>query len=73
MSGATSHTVDVPGAVLTTPEVHAEDICAVIRAAVGSGPVDVLASSGGSVNMLAESFGLITQSFATRLREVLDD
>jgi pimeloyl-ACP methyl ester carboxylesterase len=36
-----------------TPETHADDIHRVIRAAVGSGPVDVLASSGGAVNMLA--------------------
>ena len=36
-----------------TPETHADDIGRVIRAAVGSGPVDVLASSGGAVNMLA--------------------
>ncbi len=36
-----------------TPETHADDIHRVIRAAVGSRPVDVLASSGGAVNMLA--------------------
>jgi pimeloyl-ACP methyl ester carboxylesterase len=36
-----------------TPETHADDIHRVIQAAVGSGPVDVLASSGGAVNMLA--------------------
>jgi len=36
-----------------TPETHADDIHRVIKAAVGSGPVDVLASSGGAVNMLA--------------------
>jgi pimeloyl-ACP methyl ester carboxylesterase len=36
-----------------TPEVHADDIHRVIQAAVGGGPVDVLASSGGAVNMLA--------------------
>ena len=35
------------------PETHADDIDRVIQAAVGSGPVDVLASSGGAVNMLA--------------------
>jgi pimeloyl-ACP methyl ester carboxylesterase len=35
-----------------TPEVHAADVRAVI-AAVGSGPVDVFASSGGAVNALA--------------------
>ncbi|MFI6674148.1 alpha/beta fold hydrolase [Kribbella sp. NPDC050470] len=36
-----------------TPETHADDIHRVIEAAVGPGPVDVLASSGGAVNMLA--------------------
>jgi pimeloyl-ACP methyl ester carboxylesterase len=36
-----------------TPETHADDIHRVIQAAVGSGPIDVLASSGGAVNMLA--------------------
>ncbi|TCC37474.1 alpha/beta hydrolase [Kribbella capetownensis] len=36
-----------------TPETHADDIHQVIQAAVGPGPVDVLASSGGAVNMLA--------------------
>jgi len=36
-----------------TPETHADDIHRVIQAAVGAGPVDVLASSGGAVNMLA--------------------
>ena len=35
-----------------TPEVHAADVCAVIEA-VGGGPVDMLASSGGAVNALA--------------------
>jgi pimeloyl-ACP methyl ester carboxylesterase len=35
-----------------TPEEHAEDIHRVIEA-VGAGPVDVLASSGGAVNTLA--------------------
>ena len=35
------------------PETHADDIHRVIQAAVGSVPVDVLASSGGAVNMLA--------------------
>jgi pimeloyl-ACP methyl ester carboxylesterase len=40
-------------AVEPTPETHADDIYRVIRAAVGSGPVDVFASSGGAVNMLA--------------------
>jgi pimeloyl-ACP methyl ester carboxylesterase len=36
-----------------TPEAHADDIHRVIQAAVGPSPVDVLASSGGAVNMLA--------------------
>jgi pimeloyl-ACP methyl ester carboxylesterase len=36
----------------STPEQHAEDIHAVI-AAVGGGPVDLFASSGGAVNALA--------------------
>ncbi|TCC26865.1 alpha/beta fold hydrolase [Kribbella speibonae] len=36
-----------------TPQTHADDIHRVIQAAVGPGPVDVLASSGGAVNMLA--------------------
>nr|WP_167218600.1 alpha/beta hydrolase [Kribbella shirazensis] len=35
------------------PEIHADDIHRVVQAAVGPGPVDVLASSGGAVNMLA--------------------
>jgi pimeloyl-ACP methyl ester carboxylesterase len=35
-----------------TPEVHAADVHAVIQA-VGGGPVDVFASSGGAVNALA--------------------
>jgi pimeloyl-ACP methyl ester carboxylesterase len=40
------------GTTLLTPEQHAEDIHRVIEA-VGAGPVDVLASSGGAVNTLA--------------------
>jgi len=36
-----------------TPETHADDIHRVIQAAMGPSPVDVLASSGGAVNMLA--------------------
>src|SRR5947207_1729256 len=35
-----------------TPEVHAADVRAVIEA-VGEGPVDLFASSGGAVNALA--------------------
>lgn len=35
-----------------TPDVHAADVCAVIEA-VGGGPVDLFASSGGAVNALA--------------------
>src|SRR3954469_22723462 len=38
--------------VEVTPEVHAADVRAVIDA-VGRGPVDMLASSGGAVNALA--------------------
>lgn len=40
-----------PKAALT-PEVHAADVAAVI-AAVGGGPVDLFASSGGAINALA--------------------
>jgi pimeloyl-ACP methyl ester carboxylesterase len=40
------------GVITSTPEQHGEDIHAVIRA-VGGGPVDVFASSGAAVNMLA--------------------
>src|SRR3954453_9009825 len=36
-----------------TPETHADDIHRLIQVAVAGGPVDVLASSGGAVNMLA--------------------
>jgi pimeloyl-ACP methyl ester carboxylesterase len=39
------------GATETTPEEHAEDLARLI-AAVGGGPVDVVASSGGAVNAL---------------------
>jgi pimeloyl-ACP methyl ester carboxylesterase len=37
----------------TPPELHAADVRAVIADAVGDGPVDVFASSGGAVNSLA--------------------
>ena len=40
-----------PGS-LSTPEEHADDLHRVI-AALGSGPVDIFASSGGAVNALA--------------------
>jgi pimeloyl-ACP methyl ester carboxylesterase len=40
------------GSTTSTPEQHAQDVHAVI-AAVGGGPVDVFASSGGAVNALA--------------------
>ncbi len=40
------------GATESTPEQHADDIRRVIEA-IGGGPVDVLASSGGAVNALA--------------------
>jgi pimeloyl-ACP methyl ester carboxylesterase len=39
------------GAATSTPEEHAGDLARVIEA-VGAGPVDVLASSGGAVNAL---------------------
>ncbi|MGY1728621.1 alpha/beta fold hydrolase [Geodermatophilus sp. SYSU D01062] len=39
------------GAATSTPEEHADDLSGVI-AAVGGGPVDVFASSGGAVNAL---------------------
>ena len=42
---------DDPAAAVT-PDVHAEDVRAVIEA-VGGGPVDLFASSGGAVNALA--------------------
>ncbi len=40
------------GAATTTPEEHADDLSRII-AAVGSGPVDLFASSGGAINALA--------------------
>ena len=40
------------GSNISTPEQHAEDIHAVIEA-IGGGPVDMFASSGGAVNALA--------------------
>ncbi|MFF8833133.1 alpha/beta fold hydrolase [Streptomyces sp. NPDC015131] len=40
------------GAARTTPEEHADDVRRVIEA-VGGGPVDLFASSGGAVNALA--------------------
>jgi pimeloyl-ACP methyl ester carboxylesterase len=40
------------GVIESTPEQHADDIRAVIQA-VGGGPVDLFASSGGAVNALA--------------------
>ena len=40
------------GTIEVTPEQHAEDIHRVIEA-LGAGPVDVFASSGGAVNVLA--------------------
>ena len=39
-------------ASLSTPEEHADDLHRVIEA-LGSGPVDIFASSGGAVNALA--------------------
>src|SRR5262245_57592703 len=49
--GAERSKRDDPSAEVT-PEVHADDVRAVIEA-VGGGPVDLLASSGGAVNALA--------------------
>ncbi|MCT4354749.1 alpha/beta hydrolase [Streptomyces sp. Je 1-79] len=40
------------GAARTTPEEHADDLRRIIEA-LGTGPVDVFASSGGAVNALA--------------------
>ncbi len=40
------------GAATSTPEEHADDLSRII-AAVGGGPVDLFASSGGAVNALA--------------------
>jgi pimeloyl-ACP methyl ester carboxylesterase len=40
------------GVIQSTPEQHADDVHAVIQA-VGGGPVDLFASSGGAVNALA--------------------
>jgi pimeloyl-ACP methyl ester carboxylesterase len=40
------------GALQTTPDEHADDLHRVISA-LGSGPVDIFASSGGAVNALA--------------------
>lgn len=40
------------GAPRSTPDLHADDVARVI-AAIGGGPVDVFASSGGAVNALA--------------------
>ncbi|MEU1282498.1 alpha/beta hydrolase [Streptomyces sp. NPDC005805] len=44
--------VRTDGATQTTPEEHADDLRRVIEA-VGAGPVDLFASSGGAVNALA--------------------
>jgi pimeloyl-ACP methyl ester carboxylesterase len=49
--GTERSTREDPG-LEVTPEVHAADVRAVIDA-VGGGPVDLLASSGGAVNALA--------------------
>ncbi len=40
------------GALVTTPDEHADDLHRLISA-IGSGPVDIFASSGGAVNALA--------------------
>ncbi|MEU4268003.1 alpha/beta hydrolase [Streptomyces sp. NPDC026092] len=47
-----ARSVRTDGAAETTPEEHADDLRRVIEA-VGAGPVDVFASSGGAVNALA--------------------
>ncbi|WP_409329701.1 alpha/beta fold hydrolase [Trujillonella humicola] len=39
------------GAAVSTPEEHAEDLARLVEA-VGGGPVDVLATSGGAINAL---------------------
>lgn len=46
-----ARSVRTDGAATTTPEEHADDLHRVI-AAVGGGPVDVFATSGGAVNAL---------------------
>ncbi|MEU9995444.1 alpha/beta hydrolase [Streptomyces sp. NPDC050848] len=48
----TARSVRTDGAAESTPEEHADDLRRVIEA-VGAGPVDVFASSGGAVNALA--------------------
>lgn len=48
----TGRSTRTDGAKRTTPEEHADDVRQVIEA-VGSGPVDLFASSGGAVNALA--------------------
>ncbi|MFG2641136.1 alpha/beta fold hydrolase [Streptomyces sp. NPDC048370] len=47
-----ARSVRTDGAAESTPEEHADDLRRVIEA-VGAGPVDVFASSGGAVNALA--------------------
>jgi pimeloyl-ACP methyl ester carboxylesterase len=49
--GVERSTKDDPGAI-STPEEHAEDLHRVVEA-LGGGPVDLFASSGGAVNALA--------------------
>ncbi|MFE1230420.1 alpha/beta fold hydrolase [Streptomyces sp. NPDC059442] len=49
---AAGRSVRTDGAAETTPEEHAEDLRLVIEA-LGAGPVDLFASSGGAVNALA--------------------
>jgi pimeloyl-ACP methyl ester carboxylesterase len=44
------------GALVTTPQEHADDLHRLIGA-VGSGPADIFASSGGAVNALALAAG----------------
>ncbi|MFJ3584636.1 alpha/beta fold hydrolase [Streptomyces sp. NPDC090127] len=47
-----ARSVRTDGAAETTPEEHADDLRRVVEA-VGAGPVDLFASSGGAVNALA--------------------
>ena len=48
----TERSVRTDGATRTTPEEHADDLHRLIEA-LGSGPVDIFASSGGATNALA--------------------
>jgi len=56
-----------PGS-LSTPEEHADDLHRVIEA-LGSGPVDIFASSGGAVNALVAREHWLNDSTALRANE----